>query len=513
MSKSVALLLVLVFLAASFLGAILPVKASADSWVLKAPMPEPEAYVGAAVVNGKIYTFGGTVVDEEIYPFYSTDCATQVYDPATDTWATKASMPNPTIGFAVTSYQNKIYVMGGAIGFDWSIGVNRVYDPATDTWQIKAPIPKNVSYICANVVDGKIYVMGGLLNDVDPLLHSPVASNATLIYDPATDKWSEGPSMPTGVYGYASAIVDNKIYVIGGTPTDSNPNFPPRSPLHFNQIYNTETDTWTFGADPPFGGGTAGATTGMMAAKRIYLFGGGGSFIVGGINPQQINQMYDSPTNTWVNCAEMINGRFGLAAVVLNDKLYAIGGTTDWVQGQGYVPSATNALYTPIGYGITTDRTAPEIVVLSPENKTYDAGYVSLIFVINKPVVWLGYSLDGKMNSEIFGNTTLIYNTTLFDKTTLSYNTTVIYGLYNEIFGNNTLIYGVYNGLHNITVVAIDPDGNIGASKTIIFSIGEETKPESEPFPTIWVAAAAAVSVAVISVGLLFYFKKRKRNP
>ncbi|MCJ7561168.1 hypothetical protein MUO79_11245, partial [Candidatus Bathyarchaeota archaeon] len=298
-----------------------------------------------------------------------------------------------------------------------------------------------------------------------------------------------------------------EIYVIGGTPTDSNPNFPPRSPLHFNQIYNTETDTWTFGADPPFSGGTAGATTGMMAAKRIYLFGGGGSFVVGGINPQQINLMYDPQTDTWVNCAVMIGVRFGLAVAVVNDKLYAIGGTAGWAQGQGYVPSATNALYTPIGYG-TTNRTAPEIAVLSPENKTYGAGYVSLVFAVNKPVVWSGYSLDGKMNIEIFGNITLIYNTTLFYKTTLIYNTTVIYGLYNEIFGDNTLIYGVSNGLHNITVFAIDPYGNIGASKTIHFSIAEEPKPE--PFPTTLVVATI-VSVAVIGMVLLVYFKKRKR--
>lgn len=261
-SKSVAPLLVLVLLVVSSLGAVLPVRGTGDSWVLRAPMPKPEGYVGAAVVKGRVYTFG------------STDYATQVYDPETDLWATKSSMPNPAIGFAVAACQDSIYAIGGSMsGIVFrSIGVNRVYYPATDSWQTKTPLPLNLSYICANVVDGKIYVMGGLLNELDPLYRSPVASSQTLIYDPVADKWTEGVPMPTGVYGYASAVVDKKIYIIGGTPTDSNPSFPPRSPLHFNQIYNTETDTWTFGADPPFSGGTAGATTGVMAPKEsIYL--------------------------------------------------------------------------------------------------------------------------------------------------------------------------------------------------------------------------------------------------
>lgn len=41
-------------------------------------------------------------------------------------------------------------------------------------------------------------------------------------------------------------------------------------------------------------------------------------------------------------------------------------------------------------------------------------------------------------------------------------------------------------------------------------SVTPSPLPSQEPFPTIWVAAAI-VSVAVVGIGLLFYFKKRKR--
>ena len=70
------------------------------------------------------------------------------------------------------------------------------------------------------------------------------------------------------------------------------------------------------------------------------------------------------------------------------------------------------------------------------------------------------------------------------------------------VAGNVTLT-GLTIGKHNVTVYAWDTAGNVGASETIIFTI-------AEPFPAVPVAAASAASVAVLSVGLLVYFKKRK---
>jgi hypothetical protein len=60
--------------------------------------------------------------------------------------------------------------------------------------------------------------------------------------------------------------------------------------------------------------------------------------------------------------------------------------------------------------------------------------------------------------------------------------------------------------LHNVTVYARDEFENTGASEIITFTVEE-----SGPFPTALVAAASGASTAVIVVGLLVYFKKRKR--
>lgn len=126
--------------------------------------------------------------------------------------------------------------------------------------------------------------------------------------------------------------------------------------------------------------------------------------------------------------------------------------------------------------------TPPTVSILSPENKTSPASSLSLTFTVSEPTSWIGYSLDGEANVTIAGNTTL---------------------------------NGLSQGSHRLTIYATDTAGNTGASETIYFTIAQETEPEpqqSEPFPTTLVVAASGASVAVVSVGLLVYFKKRSRG-
>jgi parallel beta-helix repeat protein len=118
--------------------------------------------------------------------------------------------------------------------------------------------------------------------------------------------------------------------------------------------------------------------------------------------------------------------------------------------------------------------TPPKISLLSPLNTVYNESSVSLIFNADKAVNWTTYSLDGQQNITLSGN---------IDLTDLP------------------------NSLHNITVYAQDTFGNIGSSETINFTIA---KPEPESFPTVPVAVASVVVVALVVAGLLVYHKKHK---
>ena len=219
-----------------------------NSWVQKASMSTARTSLGVAVVNGKIYVIGGFSSDQNT--FFAIN---EEYDPSTNTWTEKASMPTPRFGCAVTVCENKIYVIGGQTAIGTANGytnATEVYNPATNTWVTKAPIPISESGFSANVVDGKIYLMYGTLNEV---------------YDPATDSWTTKAPMPTAVYLHASAVMDNKIYVIS----------------NLTQIYDPKTDMWSFGAPIPtsVSQATAGATTGVAAPKAIYVIGGSTDFL------------------------------------------------------------------------------------------------------------------------------------------------------------------------------------------------------------------------------------------
>jgi N-acetylneuraminic acid mutarotase len=451
MRKSLALLLVLIFLTASCVISAKPEFSSAatteDTWAAKAPMHEARSGLGVAAVNGKIYAIGGVNssgsqpngIGEAVYtgrtPAVVTG-ANEEYDPATDTWIYKSAMPTPRALFATAVYQNRIYCIGGKTGSGYT-GVVEVYDPATDKWENKIAMPTPRAFLQANVVDGKIYLIGGMsLNPDDPY---PTLNE---VYDPATDSWSKGEPMPDmTVFGYASAVFDSKIYINVGL-----------------LVYDAETGTWSHFA-PPYSMGegftAAAATIGLMAPVRIYFFSTGE---VG---------VYDPANDSWSVGAGVPTSRYLFNVAVVNDRFYVIGGHTYWWVTGVYVPLAVNEEYTPFGYGTVP----PVISVVSLADHAYNESNVPLIFNVDKPVNWMGYSLDGQDNITITGNTTLS---------------------------------GLSNGLHNVTVYARDKFENTGASETISFSV-------EAPFPVIPVAVASAAAAAVASVGLLVYFKKRKR--
>lgn len=151
---------------------------------------------------------------------------------------------------------------------------------------------------------------------------------------------------------------------------------------------------------------------------------------------------------------------------------YVQGGVS--FQYYGYSISAVSSV------NFTVD-TVPIVSFLSFENTTIDVSDVPLNFTVNQAVSKITYCLDGQENLTISGNTTLA---------------------------------GLPNGKHNITIYAMDETGNIGASKTITFTVASEPPPEPplEPSPTVLVAAVSGtLAVVVVAAGLLVHFKKRKR--
>ncbi|MBN1358931.1 hypothetical protein JW988_09220 [Candidatus Bathyarchaeota archaeon] len=452
MRVSAVATVVTVFLIASCIMAV-PVFSSADAaedtWVSKARMNQARTGLGVVAVGGKIYAIGGTASNHPSLPD-SVLGTNEEYDPATNTWTIKAPMPTPRTKFVIAAYKNQIFCIGGIVGTEqetWGVSnpykyavstqVNEVYNTDTGTWETKTPAPTPVALWQAHVINDNIYVM---------------AMYHTYVYDPLNDAWTEKTKMPTPWYQTepVSAVIDNKIIVNGEYEV---------ADLQTERriyIYDPATDNWAKGkSEPPIGGDAAAATLGINAPQLIYFFGVR-------YPDQAVTQAYDLETDTWTSASPMPTPRHDFGLVVLDDILYAIGGHKPTNSN----PTSVNEQYTPIGYSTT-----PWIKIISPLTHTYNESSVSLVFTVNKPVEWLGYSFDGQDNVTAYGNITLS---------------------------------GLPNGLHNVTVYAMDEFGNTGVSETASFTV-------AEPFPAVTVAVASAASVAVVVVGLLVYFKKRSR--
>jgi N-acetylneuraminic acid mutarotase len=445
---ALAIFLILVFQLSLSTQVIEALSSEENSWTTVAPLPQTSPSLGTVAVNGKIYVMGGTINYE--------------YNPSTNTWATKTPMPTPRFGFGIAAYQDKIYTIGGSNND--SFNANEVYDPFKDIWETKAPFPESThtSNLEANVVDGIIYMIGGC-NDK----WSNYSVNE--MYDVARDSWTNKTTMPYPVYGCASAVVDNKIYFIGGYGSLL---------CNQTQIYDPRTDSWKLGTPIPTGVRlTAGAsTTGKMAPKRIYVVGGCAYNQSLFFDSTYINQVYDPKNDNWTVGAPMPAPRLGLNLVAANDQIYAIAGQTHAAFAG---PLTLVERYTPLGYGTSDPSYAPpEIILISPKNETYYKTSIPIEISANEAASWIRYKLDNETVNDLLGN---------------------------------TILTGLSRGSHIFTVYAADESGNEEVSQTIQFEVTDEPA----PFPTTTVATAFMVAVAVIGSGLLVYFRKRKRpaNP
>ena len=376
MSKGLIPQLVLIFMLVTCLvfakPAVSSLVANENSWVTKAPLNQARAYLGVAVVNGKIYAIGG---DNGGYMGNAADATVRTssvvsdneeYDPDSDTWAFKTPMLTARAGFASAVYQNRIYCMGGWTEDYSNTNSNEVYDPVKDEWETKQPMPANSERLVADVVNGKIYVL-------------PLNSHETLVYDPEIDSWSLKASSPferESVLG----VVDNKIYSIGSYMSYSNPSNP-RLAGAFIQIYDASTDSWSVGGNAStYGIGAAiGITTGTWAPKLICSFEG------------HETNVYDLANYSWTVGASMPTTRYCAGVAVVNDTFYVVGGRSGQL---GYIvdirASAVTEQYIPMGYGLVEhensglSETIPTPLVIAAAGATVIIVSVGLVVYFRK---------------------------------------------------------------------------------------------------------------------------------
>ena len=229
-----------------------------NNWDTKTPMPTARGAFGCAVVDGKIYAIGGGLFGP------SPLSKVEVYDPVTDSWddTTKAPMPTARSAVEACTVNGKIYVIGGTLQNSYILegtSIVEEYDPATNSWTTKANKPTPTWGLRACVLEGKIYVAGGNIK-------WPNISAVLEVYDPVKDEWITKSSMLIPKYSHSICAFNENIYSFGGWNNCSTGPFYTKV-----EIYNSITDKWTQTIDIPL---ALGFLSAVAVGDKIYIMGG-----------------------------------------------------------------------------------------------------------------------------------------------------------------------------------------------------------------------------------------------
>jgi N-acetylneuraminic acid mutarotase len=92
------------------------------------------------------------------------------------------------------------------------VDVVEEYNPATDSWRAMNRMPSARSGQGWTTYQGKIYVVGGEHHDY----HIEGVLRDVEVFDPAANDWYRLPALPTGRHGVNVAALNGKLFVIGG---------------------------------------------------------------------------------------------------------------------------------------------------------------------------------------------------------------------------------------------------------------------------------------------------------
>jgi len=286
------------------------------TWAPDAPMPL-DLYGGGTVWDGKnIFVLGGYS-----FSLAAAQATVHRFDPATNTWDTRAVIPAITaVGTAVYyPSAHRIYLFGGFDGGSNVYGTTRVYDVGANAWSLGTamPAPRDLMAGAYNPANGKIYLVAG-----NSTTSAASATNTLWEFDPTAaggaGSFTAKAPIPHALSGAVAGISNGHLYVTGGRDGSSNA-------LNLTWDYDIGANTWTARANLPTAANVAG---GAMAGGKLYVFGGGNPFAP--TSPKALafsaGSVYDPASNAWSALQSLPSARSFVGATFGAGKVWSIGG-------------------------------------------------------------------------------------------------------------------------------------------------------------------------------------------
>lgn len=176
------------------------------------------------------------------------------------------------------------------------------YDPDTGQWGLVCSMTFARSTAGLAVLDGKLYAVGGR--------DSMSCLNSAECYDPHTNKWTQLPKMAVKRGGLSLSAFNRRLYAVGGH--DNN------TPLDAVEVYDPSTNQWSLSC--PLSCPRDACST-VIYGSCLYVIGGynGSSYL-------DMMEECDEECQEWRMVSTLVAGRAGAGCAVFHLPLERVPG-------------------------------------------------------------------------------------------------------------------------------------------------------------------------------------------
>ncbi|XP_067303688.1 kelch-like protein 33 [Pseudorasbora parva] len=226
-------------------------------------------------------------------------------------WRMLGTLPEkPRFSHGVGAIKGKLYVVGGRhyYGTDDTMKSTYMYDPMQNSWQRLADMHERRGNFTLVTLNGKLYAVGGERD-------SGVNMESVEVYCPNTNYWSFVYPLDQALSCHAASVWNDTIFLSGGFNSQY-------QCLSSMILYHPERGS-TYLADMRNNRAMHCMET---LGNHLYVAGGVSCIADGSMVDQLPCEVYDPVADSWTAIMPVPVPHVGSASVVLEGKVYIIGG-------------------------------------------------------------------------------------------------------------------------------------------------------------------------------------------
>ncbi len=185
---------------------------ASQTWAETSPMLQPRRYHTATLLlDGRVLVVGGQRPDD----VGKATTAVEIFDPASGTWSSAASMGTPRLGHTATRLPDgRVLVAGGSRFRDihalGELDSAEIYDAASDDWVFASSMSVARAFHGAAALENGAVLIAGGVDETSSVLRS------TELFDPEEERWVSVGLMTHGRLQHVTAPLDDGAVLVAG---------------------------------------------------------------------------------------------------------------------------------------------------------------------------------------------------------------------------------------------------------------------------------------------------------